>query len=129
MTAADNQAIRLLGEALDRIHDDLKADIAGTEQRLLAKITELCGKVNKIQVECDSRKLHCAEELAKMQLATEAEIAAEGLKAVAVATAPSVYKQATRGAFNGLMKFALKAAVIAGLLSSVIVLLDKLGLL
>lgn len=136
MTTSENAAIKELSRSLDRMieenrsqHTDIKESIRGIWDR-----------VDGVETHCHERAIEVDAALAKHTLVVDAEIAAAKVETKAEAVAemavqvaeirkPSVYKLATKGAFEGLVRFALKAAVIAGLLSSIVVLMDKLGLL
>ena len=137
MTAAEASAITILTEMVKqnavsarKDHEDTARRLSETEVRLVAKIDEKDLAIKTIIDHCAVRKREVDAALAKELVATDAHIAAAKLEAVAEALPkPSVYVLATKGAMEGLFRFASRAAVVVALAASLLVLIDKLGLL
>lgn len=130
MTAAESQAIGLLNDHLKAFieenrmaHQELKDFIKDVEHRLCQKIEQKDKRINEIIDHCRQREIKVDAILAERTVKIDAEIAAAKLEAVAEATRPSVYALATKGALEGFVRFATRAAVVIGLLSGFIALL------
>ena len=124
MTATDSQAIRLLADMLKTFIDENR--VQHTE--IKDSIKGIGGHVEDIENHCYEREQEVNAILARRQVMFDAEIAAAKLEAVAEATRPSVYALATRGALEGFVRFATRAAVVIGLLSGFIALLKLIRL-
>lgn len=141
MTPAEFNAITVLGERLNDFRDDNKAShqelkyfIKSVEDRLTRKICEKDAArdaaTKQLISHCQERELEVNASIAKVVVATDAHIAAAKVEAVAEAKPkPSIYKQATQGALEGLLRFAAKATVLVILAGGCLTLLDKLHLL
>lgn len=136
MTAAELKALDLLGKRFDDFrednkegHSEIKRAIEGVEERLTLKLVEKDDAIKAIAIHCKDRQSEVDAALARTLVATDAHIAKAKLDAVAEATKPSVYAQATKGFFDGMARFAAKAAIVVGLVGACWALLDKAGLI
>jgi hypothetical protein len=134
MTAAELKAIDQLGNRFDDFrednkagHQDIKDYIKGVETRLTKKVDE---DIAPITSHCKDRQLEVDAILARGLVSTDAHIAAAKVEAIAESTPkPSVYMLASKGAMDGLIRFASRAAIIVALLAALVALIDKLGLM
>jgi hypothetical protein len=133
MTAAESQAIAMLNDHLKDFieenrmgHQDIKDFIKDVEHRLCAKIEAKDKRINEIIEHCKERESQVDALLVRRQQMFELEIATAQQAAVAEATRPSVYTLATRGALEGIGRFALRVGLVVGLISGFFALLDKI---
>lgn len=101
-----------------------------------AQHSEIKESIKGIGIRVENAEIHCREReeevntiLARRQVMFDAEIAAAKLEAVAEARKPSVYAMATKGAFEGFVRFATRAVLVIALISGLIALLDRLNLI
>lgn len=137
MSPAEVTAIEQLSKRFDDFrednktgHEDIKAFIKDVEDRLIKKIGDKDTAIKAIAAHCKDRELQVDAALARTLVATDAHIAAAKIEVLADAKPkPSVYALATKGALDGLLKFAAKAAIVVGLLAALLGLAKGLGLL
>jgi hypothetical protein len=129
VTAAEAQALDILARTVETYHKDIKDALNQTEGRLSASICNIGTRVDEVESHCKAREVQVDAVLAARTVKIDAEIEAAKLEAIQEVKRPSVYKQATKGAWDGLARFAAKATVVVALLSALILLVDRLGLL
>jgi hypothetical protein len=135
MTAADNQAIRILSDSLMTYieenrsqHDDIKAAIKDLEVRLVKKIEAMCGRLSTFEDHCRRRNAEIDAELAERKILFELEIAEAKSAAVKEAKAPSVYRQASAGLGRLILRTAAILSALAVVGSVTLAILEWTGL-
>ena len=125
MTAQESSAITELSKAVYQY----MAENRDQHKELKSTIEQIGARVGVVETKCHDRNMEVDAILARRTVAIDAEIAAAKLEATAAAVAeiekPGVYAQATQGALDGLMRFALKAGVLVGLVAGFLTLLEK----
>lgn len=140
MTAAEMRILELFMKENRDGHQDIKAFIRDVEQRLCSKITAITVRCNEREDEVShllaEREAAVDKRLAEREAAVDAKVIEaktlaknEMMSAIAAVTKPSVYRLATKGLFDGLGRFAARAIVVVALISGLIAMLDRFGVL
>ena len=134
MTQAEIQAIQILGDMVKEIartnaesHQSISELIRDVEKRLCAKIEERDEAMRAIVEHCKARKIEVDAVLAKRRVEFDAEVAAAKLEAVREAKAPGVVAQASTLVGRRLFRAITVLAAVVGLLATLLVILERFG--
>ncbi len=136
MTAAESQAITVLTDMFRQFmadnsnaHAEIKGLITDLERRLCKKIEDQGVDVQALASHCQEREEEIDAILAQRAEMFEGEIQEAKLAAVAEAKRPGLVLQATSVVGRRFWRILLGLAVVLGLISTLLLILERFGVL